>query len=319
MARLLRMPEVAANAVEAVLSEWPLPENTPFSVQDAIARVETEKAVVDVPADADGVILKRLVPAGAVVQVGAPIALLGDPDELVEDLAALLVSLGVAPDPALPTAQERGARIFSSPLARRLARDSGLSIADLRGTGPGGRIVRRDVQQATDARETSHAGPAMGRQPGDTSVAAPAAAAAYHDIPHTRMRRAIAARLTQSTRDAPHFFVRGTARVDKLLRLRARLNGSGPVRVSINDLVVTAAARARPGAGDERDLDAGRGAVVHRRRHLGGCRHRPGLGRPGASRRRPDDAVGDRKRPTATWSAGPGQGGCARTSSRAAR
>jgi len=244
MARLLRMPEVAANAVEAVLSEWPLPENTPFTAQDAIATVETEKAVVDVPAEADGVILKVLVPAGAVVEVGAPIALLADPGELVEDLDALLVSLGVAPGPALPTAHERGARIFSSPLARRLARDSGLSIADLRGTGPGGRIVRRDVQQATDARETSHAGPAMGRQPGDTSVAAPAAAAAYHDIPHTRMRRAIAARLTQSTRDAPHFFVRGTARVDKLLRLRARLNGSGPVRVSINDLVVTAAARA---------------------------------------------------------------------------
>src|SRR5665811_1428878 len=77
MARLLRMPEVAANAVEAVLSQWPVPEETPFRAQDAIATVETEKAVVDVPADADGVILKTLVPAGAVVGVGAPIALLG--------------------------------------------------------------------------------------------------------------------------------------------------------------------------------------------------------------------------------------------------
>ena len=98
MARLLRMPEVAANAVEAVLSEWPVPDNTPFAADDAIATVETEKAVVDVPADADGVILKTLVPAGAVVEVGAPIALLGDPGEQVEDLDALLVSLGVAQD-----------------------------------------------------------------------------------------------------------------------------------------------------------------------------------------------------------------------------
>jgi len=146
------------------------------------------------------------------------------------------------------TTDATGARIFSSPLARRLAREAGLSLADLRGTGPGGRIVRRDVQRATDARETSHGVPAIGRHTGLTSLAlqgsTPAAAAAYVDIPHTRIRRAIAARLTESTRDAPHFFVRGTARVDKLMRLRARINDSGPVRVSINDLVVTAAARA---------------------------------------------------------------------------
>lgn len=277
MARLLRMPEVAANAVEAVLAEWPVPENTSFTALDSIAIVETEKAVVDVPADADGVILKTLVPAGAVVEVGAPIALLGDPGEIVEDLGALLVELGFAPDPGparpaasngAPTASRppvaatapftpaagtaggadrTGGRLFSSPLARRLAREAGLSIADLRGTGPGGRIVRRDVQQATETRETSHGEPDLARQPGITSIApqaTPAAAAAYDDIPHTRMRRAIAARLTESTRDAPHFFVRGTARVDKLLRLRERLNDSGSVRVSVNDLVVTAAARA---------------------------------------------------------------------------
>ena len=276
MARLLRMPEVAANAVEAVLTEWPVPENTPFTAQDAIATVETEKAVVDVPADANGVILKTLVPAGALVEVGAPIALLGDPGELVEDLDALLAELGVAPDattsaPATAntamattamattgvattvTTDGHGARIFSSPLARRLAREAGLSIADLRGTGPGGRIVRRDVQQATDALETTHRDAALAHQPGARSsdpqtalqLAGPApASAAFVDVPHTRMRRTIAKRLVDSTRDAPHFFVRGTARVDKLLRLRARLNGYSSVRISVNDLVVLAAARA---------------------------------------------------------------------------
>lgn len=264
MARLLRMPEVAANAVEAVLAEWPVPENTPFSAQDSIATVETEKAVVDVPADANGVILKTLVPAGATVEVGAPIALLGDPGEMVEDLDALLVELGVtsglasaAPTTATPTTATAtatatvamvateaaagasydgdGARIFSSPLARRLAREAGLSLADLRGTGPGGRIVRRDVQRAVDALETSRRGRLATSTP---------ATAAYVDIPHTRMRRAIANRLAESTREAPHFFVRGTARVDKLLKLRGRLNDYGAVRVSVNDLVVLAAARA---------------------------------------------------------------------------
>ena len=265
MARLLRMPEVAANAVEAVLAEWPVPENTPFSAQDSIATVETEKAVVDVPADANGVILKTLVLAGATVEVGAPIALLGDPGEMVEDLDALLVELGVtsglasaAPTTAAPTTAKPttatatvpivateaaagasydgdGARIFSSPLARRLAREAGLSLADLRGTGPGGRIVRRDVQRAVDALETSRRGRLATSTP---------ATAAYVDIPHTRMRRAIANRLAESTREAPHFFVRGTARVDKLLKLRGRLNDYGAVRVSVNDLVVLAAARA---------------------------------------------------------------------------
>jgi pyruvate dehydrogenase E2 component (dihydrolipoamide acetyltransferase) len=270
MARLLRMPEVAANAVEAVLSEWPISENTPFRSKDAIATVETEKAVVDVPADADGVILKTLVPAGAVVEVGAPIALLGEPGEVVEDLAALLVELGVASAPeqltpvpaqggptasrlpaavanppatSLATVGATGVRIFSSPLARRLAREAGLSIADLRGSGPGGRIVRRDVEQMAQAPTMSHRHPAVAPQSG-SSVPPSAAAAAYVDIPHTRMRRAIAARLTESTRNAPHFLLRGSARVDKLLKLRARLNDCAAVTVSVNDLVVTAAARA---------------------------------------------------------------------------
>jgi len=270
------MPEVAANSVEAVLAEWPVPENTQFTAQDAIATVETEKAVVDVPADANGVILKTLVPAGAMVEVGAPIALLGDPGELVEDLGALLAELGVglglalrtstassgaptpSPIPVTPAGDAgdgMGGRIFSSPLARRLAREAGLSIADLRGTGPGGRVVRRDIQQATDALEALSSDPAVARQPAaitlsrdaatpsTTPTATPTALAAYVDIPHTRMRRAIATRLTDSTRDAPHFYLRGTARVDKLLKLRGRLNDSGSGRISVNDLVVTAAAR----------------------------------------------------------------------------
>jgi pyruvate dehydrogenase E2 component (dihydrolipoamide acetyltransferase) len=276
MARLLRMPEVAANTVEAVLSEWPVPENTPFTTDDVIATIETEKAVVDVPADVDGVILRTLVRAGTEVEVGAPIALLGDPGETVEDLDALLVELGVALDGAvtrLDGAQDAsaatanhpdvsgapaptlaagtasssdgvGGRIFSSPLARRLSREAGLSLTNLTGTGPGGRIVRRDIQRAIEACRTSSGEPVPARQSGEASLATPAGGAAYDDVPHTRMRRAIAARLTESTRNAPHFFVHGTARVDRLLKLRASINGAAPVKVSVNDLVVMAAARA---------------------------------------------------------------------------
>ena len=246
------MPEVAANALEAVLSDWPIPENTPFRCGDTIATVETEKAVIDVPADADGVILKTLVRAGAVVGVGAPISLLGEPGEQVGDLDALLSQLGVrskaapstpprsTPTPSAGEKANGSARVFSSPLARRLAKEAGLSITDIDGTGPGARIVRRDVERAALAVS------------GRNWSARPGAAAAYDEIPHTRMRRAIAARLTESTLQAPHFFLRGTARVENLVKLRAHLNqpaagvhnGPGTVRVSVNDLVVMAAGRA---------------------------------------------------------------------------
>jgi pyruvate dehydrogenase E2 component (dihydrolipoamide acetyltransferase) len=252
MARLLRMPEVAANSVEAVLSAWPVPENTSFRSREAIATVETEKAVVDVPADADGVILKTLVPAGAVVEVGAPIAVLGEPGEHVNDLGALLVELGVSSEATASTSAGvvggREPRILSSPLARRLAKEAGLALADITGTGPGGRILRRDVEQAALVTSGTTSGNASGNASEEFARTSPedsaSGAATYDALPHTRIRLAIATRLTQSTRDAPHFFLRGTARVDKLLKLRARLNDSGTVAVSVNDLVVTAAARA---------------------------------------------------------------------------
>lgn len=279
MASLLRMPEVAANAVEAVLQEWQVAENAAFSAEETIATVETEKAVIDVEAEADGVILKRLVADGALVEVGAPIALLGDPGEQVDDVDALLSELGVtsgaavvAPerrmvpdDPEGGTANtgtqnglpapaaarddttdtadsegttdpvDRDGRTFASPLARRLAREAGLAVQEIEGTGPGGRIIRRDVETAIASRTGSPASPAPPSAP---------AGSGHADTPHTRMRRAIASRLTESKQTAPHFYLRSTVRVDELLRLRAQLNDGAPVKVSVNDLVIKAVARA---------------------------------------------------------------------------
>ena len=238
------MPAVSANAGQTVLATWPVPDNTPFAADDAIVTVETEKAVVDVPADADGVILKTLVPAGAEVEVGAPIALLGDLGETVDDLDALLAELGVLPDGA-GSGNGGIERRFSSPLARRLAKEAGIAVDDLAGTGPGGRIVRRDVEKAAAERATSPRDELVASPPSrDSSTAPSVAGAPYADIPHPPMRRAIAARLTQSLREAPHFEVQGTARVDKLLRMRQRLNEGNGWHVSVNDLVVMAAAHA---------------------------------------------------------------------------
>src|SRR6478752_3461331 len=109
MARLLRMPEISANATEAVLQEWSVAENTPFAAEDTLATIETDKAAVDIEADSDGVIIKTLVSAGVAVEVGAPIALLGEPKETVADLDALLAELGVAAGPPEPAAAQDAA------------------------------------------------------------------------------------------------------------------------------------------------------------------------------------------------------------------
>ena len=247
MPHLLRVPEIAANTTEATLVSWPVAENAAYARADVIAIVETSKAVVDVEAEADGVLLKRLVTEGTDVGVGEPIALLGAPGESVDDLAATLRELGVerpgaakpAPAPVPETTNGSAARLFASPLARRLAKDAGLALAELTGTGPGGRILRRDVEQAlTKAVPPTPAAP-------EPVATQPVAATGYTDVPHSRSRRAIAQRLTESKQTVPHFYLRASARVDALLAMRRELNESGTgVRISVNDLIVKAVARA---------------------------------------------------------------------------
>lgn len=262
MARLLAMPEVAANATEAMLLEWAVLPAGRFRAGEVIATIETDKANVDVEADHDGTLVRALVDPGSTVAVGAPIALLGVGDEAVEDPDAALARLGVggaeepvgvvaeASDPvteapAVVTAASP-ARLFASPLARRLARDADVALEQVRGTGPGGRVRKCDVLAAIAARADvmaeADAEVPDARTP---AVAVAAPGQDYDEVPHTRLRRAVADRLTGSMQSAPHFYVRGCARVDALLALRAEINADDAVdagRVSINDLVVRAVA-----------------------------------------------------------------------------
>ena len=277
MASLLRMPAISANVVEAVLSEWPLAENSAFAEGDPIATVETDKAVVDVPAETDGVLLRTLVEPGKAVSVGTPMALLAAPGEVVVDVEALVKDLlggeppSVADEPtpagdrevsqsAVPAASPMSdpeprlagsaaggpERVFASPLARRLARENGLRVGDLHGTGPGGRIVRDDIHRALAARAETASNGVVPAPPGPLSpepVRGSAGTAGHDDIPHSRMRRAIASRLAAGARETPVFTIRGSARVDALVALRAELNAAADVKISLNDLVVAAAAR----------------------------------------------------------------------------
>ncbi len=256
------MPEVAANVTEAVLSSWNVPVGSPFAAGDTLVTVETDKAIVDVGAESSGVVLRHLVGEGTEVEVGSPIAVYGGIGEVVDDLDAFLAQVGVAaaqsqpggaatteepaavaPRPAPAPSGQARSRVFASPLARRLASQSGIDLAELTGSGPGGRVRRRDVEAYLAARPTPAREPATAR-PSPGAPAATAPEAAYVDVPNTRVRTAIAARLTESKQTAPHFYLRGSARVDRLLELRQEANAGGALSVSVNDLLLKAVGRA---------------------------------------------------------------------------
>ncbi|KXX62416.1 dihydrolipoamide acetyltransferase family protein [Rhodococcus sp. LB1] len=295
MPALLRMPGVAANATDAVLSEWQVAENVDFTADEAIATVETDKANIDIEAEAAGVILRYLVTPGSTVEVGAPIALTGHPGETVSDLDQALRDLGISAEENFDNASnqdmqvevtaasshdadvsspggDRGTstqRQFVTPLVRRLAREANLDLSAVSGTGPGGRIVKRDIiallnagtsprtatssasertdadtTAATSTAETADGRSSSGGEAAETSRGTVTEREAFTDTPHSRMRKSIASLLTLSKQNAPHFYVRGSARVDALLALRRQLNDVGDVKVSVNDLIIKAAARA---------------------------------------------------------------------------
>jgi len=248
MADVLRLPAAVAGQAEAVLTTWLVPEGGVLAPRDVIATVETAKASFDVEAESAGVLLRQLVREGDEVTAGTPLAVTGAPGETAEDAAAVLG--GPVPVPS---------RIFASPIARRLAREMDLELAAITGTGPNGRIRRRDVETAAEQRAArpapapaATAAPAAEPPAPAAETAAPAAepssavasAAAVRDVPHSRLRRAIAARLTESKQTTPHFYLRGTADAERLWRLKERLNTSGPVKITLNDLVIKAVAHA---------------------------------------------------------------------------
>ncbi|MCX2748999.1 dihydrolipoamide acetyltransferase family protein [Arthrobacter sp. MI7-26] len=295
MPALMNMPEVMANAMEATLSTWLKKEGDTVAAGDAIAEVETEKATIEIEAEADGVIARLLVGEGTSVDVGTPILIIQGSGETDAQVASLLESVGTdagtaaaTPGLAVPaettpaesvetntpvveapgsreradappsvlapvhTSSDHNGRIFSSPLARRMAQENQLDVSVLTGTGPGGRIIRRDVEQAITAQSRQPQTPAAPgvAMPSSTQQAEPqatpappvqqATAAGTSSIPHTKMRRAIARRLTESKSTVPHFYLTADVRMDDLMTLRKQINESSSRKITVNDLVVKA-------------------------------------------------------------------------------
>ncbi len=366
MATYFRMPGVSADSDEAVLESWTVEQGASVSSGQPIASVETEKAVVEVESEVDAIVHTLLVPDGATVPVGDPIAILLGPDEPASAAEKLLADLGLGgspaaappaggpaaaasgpdagfelrtgdgkalddavraapeeagpspePPPPTPAADARidvggqalgtapagppglvgspagaagngatpdaapagpaaapdtaapsdpaGGRQFTSPSARRVARELGVDITTVTGSGPKGRVVRDDVRRAaaagaapptpaatapaaaaaTEVPTAAAPTPTTGA-PAAPTTRAPATPEGWTAVPHSRLRKIVASRLQESKQTAPHFYLRRSARVDELLALRAQLNAAQStrpprIRISVNDLVVKAA------------------------------------------------------------------------------
>ena len=284
MPRLLRMPGISADAEEVVFLEWCSTVGSTVAAGAAIATVETEKANVDIEAEEEAVLWRTLIEPGDAVAVGAPIAVLAGVGEDVSDEGSVLDALGLAttsaaavehhvadhdkveegdatteptatptpaeanaPSPAadirVDTPQVNG-RLFASPLARKLARDNNIALDSVVGTGPGGRIVRRDIDLVREGRAVHGASQPSDSQPREARGNQAVRGADFVDIPHSGMRRAIARALTASKQNVPHFYLESTCRVESLLEMRETINNDSPVRISINDFVLKAVGKA---------------------------------------------------------------------------
>jgi len=265
------MPALSPTMTEGKLAKWLKKEGETVAAGDLLAEIETDKATMEMEAVEEGVLGKITVPEGTEgVAVNTPIAYLleeGEDASAIDVAAAPKAQSAPAPDPepqpAAPTqttaaasspAPEKapsngGDRIFASPLARRLAGDAGLDLSQVTGSGPHGRIVKKDIEAAISAGPAAFAAPPPATVPGAQVPAELPGQGAYTEIPHSSVRKIIAERLTSSSRDLPHFFLTVDCEVDQLLSLRKDLNGRSPegdgaYKLSVNDFIIRAVALA---------------------------------------------------------------------------
>jgi pyruvate dehydrogenase E2 component (dihydrolipoamide acetyltransferase) len=289
----ITMPALSPTMEEGNLAKWLVKEGDTISAGDVIAEIETDKATMEVEAVDEGTVAKIVVPAGTEgVKVNSLIAVLAAEGEDVADAAKAADSGGAAapapapkPEPtaeaapavaapagngkaeamskaaipddvkAGPAPSKDGNRVFSSPLARRIAKDAGIDISAISGSGPKGRVVKSDVEAAISsggakapAAETPAAVPAP-KGMSEDAVLKMFEPGSYELVKHDNMRKTIAKRLQESKQTIPHFYVSVDCQLDALLKLRGELNAAAPekdgkpaYKLSVNDMVIKALA-----------------------------------------------------------------------------
>ena len=267
------MPALSPTMEEGTLAKWLVKEGDTVASGDLLAEIETDKATMEFEAVDEGVIGKILVAEGSEgVKVNTAIAVLLADGESADDIGSAAKSAPAAePAPAAPAPAEPapaaapapapaaplkdGNRIFATPLARRIAADKGLDLANLKGSGPHGRIIKADVEAASAAPQVAAAS-----APADATTAAPAAAGPataqilamyegreFEEVKLDGMRKTVAARLTEAKQTVPHFYLRRDIQLDALLKFRSQLNKQlepRGIKLSVNDFIIKACALA---------------------------------------------------------------------------
>ncbi len=258
MAETISMPKLGFDMAEGLLVRWVKQVGETINKGDVLAEIETDKATVEVESSASGVVLQLIVDQGTMVPVNAPIAVVGETGEKV-DAPAPTAEGGKpkadekpAPQSAPTTASAssdtsssesssaadgQSSTVKASPLAKKVARDQKVDLSNVKGTGPGGRIVRKDIEAALSSGQPS----AVSGQP---SVSSPSSAVVVsHDdkvVATTKLRQAIGRRLVESKQAIPHFYVTHEFKMDALMEMRKQVNAYLPdnEKVSVNDFIL---------------------------------------------------------------------------------
>lgn len=265
------MPALSPTMSEGTLARWLKNEGDAVKSGDIIAEIETDKATMEFEAVDEGTIGKILIPGGtAGVKVNQPIAILleeGEDSSAIGNAGSkpAAAPAAAAPAPVAPAvasaatsapaaASHGGSRVFASPLAKRLAAEGGIDLKLVKGSGPHGRIVKADVEQAIKGGVKAAPAPAAAAAApvvAKVAAAAPAPVAAspfepaFVELPNSTMRKVIAKRLTEAKSTIPHFYLSIDCEVDALLKVRSELNGrSDAYKLSVNDFVIRAVALA---------------------------------------------------------------------------
>ena len=287
------MPALSPTMEKGNLAKWLKKEGDTVKSGDVIAEIETDKATMEVEAVDEGTIAKIVVPEGtADVPVNQVIAVLAGEGEDVKSAAAGAAKAPAAPAPKPQTAAaapppakaeapkpapspqpaaapkpqtavqpaSSGDRVFASPLAKRLAKEAGIDLSRIQGSGPHGRVIQRDVEGAKSGKDmrpatapgAAPAAPSIAPSMSDSQVRALFEEGSYEVVPHDGMRRTIAQRLTQSTQTIPHFYLTIDCNIGKLLAAREEINAAAPkdkdgkptYKLSVNDFVLKALALA---------------------------------------------------------------------------
>ena len=309
----ITMPALSPTMEEGNLSKWLVKEGDKVTSGDVIAEIETDKATMEVEAVDEGTVAKLVVPAGTEgVKVNALIAILAEDGEDVAEAAkggdsapapkaeapkeepkkeAATAAPAKAEAPAAAPAankavENKGERVFASPLARRIAKDAGVDVAAVKGSGPYGRVVQRDVEAAIKsggAKAASAAPQAAASAPkpqSDDAILKLFEEGTYDIVPHDGMRKTIARRLVESKQTVPHFYLTIDCELDALLALRSQINSAAPLiktekgevpayKLSVNDLVIKAVALALRDIPEANVSWTESGMIKHKRADVG--------------------------------------------------